>query len=53
LKQENFKLQQQTYEYVDYLKKLVEVAQIMRKEFYIVIPFDYIEDKSVRDTGIM
>jgi hypothetical protein len=25
----------------------------MRKEFYIVIPFDYIEDKSVRDTGIM
>lgn len=53
LKQENFKLQQQTYEYIDYLKKLVEIAQIMRKEFYIIIPFDYVENKSVRDTGIM
>jgi len=53
LKQENFKLQRQTYEYIDYLKKLVEVAQIMRKEFYLVIPFDYVENKSVRDTGIM
>jgi len=53
LKQENFKLQQQTYEYVDYLKKLVEIAQIMKKEFYIVVPFDYIENRSVRDTGFV
>lgn len=53
LKQENYKLQRQTYEYIDYLKKLVEIAQIMRKEFYIVLPFDYVENRSVRDTGIM
>ena len=40
LKQENQLLQNQTYEYIAYLKKLIEVAQIMKKEFYIVVPFD-------------
>ncbi len=52
VKQENSLLQNQTYEYIEYLKKLVEVAQIMKKEFYIVIPFDQEEDKSVKDPGI-
>jgi len=47
--QENSLLQNQTYEYIEYLKKLVEVAQIMRKEFYIIVPFDKIEDRSVKD----
>jgi hypothetical protein len=40
LKQTNSLLQNQTYEYIEYLRKLIEVAQIMKKEFYIVIPFD-------------
>jgi type IV secretory pathway VirB4 component len=40
LKQTNPLLQSQTYEYIEYLKKLIEVAQIMRKDFYIVVPID-------------
>ena len=50
--QKNSLLQNQTYEYIEYLKKLVEVAQIMKKEFYIVIPFDMEENRSVKDTSI-
>lgn len=53
LKQKNPLLQNQTYEYIEYLKKLIEVAQIMKKEFYIIIPFDKVENSSVRDTSIM
>ncbi len=49
IKQQNSLLQNQTYEYIEYLKKLVEVAQIMKKEFYIIIPYDTDEWKSVRD----
>lgn len=51
LKQENELLQNQTYEYIAYLKKLIEVAQIMKKEFYIVVPFDNDWNKSVKDTS--
>lgn len=50
--QKNELLQNQTYEYIDYLKKLVEVAQIMKKDFYIVVPFDKEEDQSVKSAGI-
>ena len=50
--QKNELLQNQTYEYIEYLKKLVEVAQIMRKDFYIVVPFDQEEDNSVKDSSI-
>ena len=39
-KQENKLLQEQTYEYAQYIKKLVEYADIMEKEFYVVIPYD-------------
>ena len=52
INQKNELLQNQTYEYIEYLKKLVEVAQIMKKEFYVVVPFDQEEDKSVKDPGI-
>ena len=38
--QQNALLQTQTLKYIEFLKNLVEYAQIMRKEFYIVIPFD-------------
>jgi len=50
--QKNELLQNQTYEYIEYLKKLVEVAQIMRKDFYIVVPYDETENTSVKDSGI-
>lgn len=53
VKQENPLLQNQTYEYISYLKKLIEVAQIMKKDFYIIVPFDNLENKSVRDNSIM
>lgn len=51
LNQKNPLLQNQTYEYIEYLKKLIEVAQIMKKDFYIVIPFDEVEWESVKDTS--
>lgn len=53
LKQENSLLQEQTYEYIAYLKKLIEVAQIMRKDFYIVVPFDEEENSSVKDNSLL
>lgn len=53
IKQENSLLQNQTYEYIQYLKKLIEVAQIMKKEFYIIVPFDEEENKSVKNDSIM
>jgi len=53
LKQQNQLLQNQTYEYIEYLKKLIEVAQIMKKEFYIIVPYDKLEDISVRDTSLL
>jgi hypothetical protein len=34
------------------LKKLIEVAQIMKKEFYIIIPYDQIQNASVKDTSL-
>lgn len=51
IKQKNKLLQNQTYEYIEYLTKLIEVAQIMKKEFYIVIPYDDNENKSVKDSS--
>lgn len=39
-KQTNSLLQRQTQEYVDYIQRLIEYADIMEKEFYIVVPTD-------------
>lgn len=39
-KQENPLLQKQTYEYAEYIERLIEYADIMQKEFYIIIPYD-------------
>ncbi len=39
-KQKNKLLQQQTYEYIEYISKLVEYADIMEKEFYVVVPYN-------------
>ncbi len=53
VKQTNPLLQNQTYEYISYLKKLIEVAQIMKKDFYIVVPFDEEENKSIKDDSFL
>lgn len=53
LNQKNQLLQNQTYEYIEYLRKLIEVAQIMKKDFYIVVPFDNDGDNSVRDISMV
>ncbi len=39
-KQTNQLLQEQTYEYAEYVKRLVEYADIMEKEFYVIVPYD-------------
>ena len=39
-KQKNPLLQEQTFEYADYIKKLVDYANIMDKEFYVVVPYE-------------
>lgn len=39
-KQTNALLQKQTHEYIDYIQRLIEYADIMEKEFYVVIPTD-------------
>ena len=38
--QENKLLKDQTLDYIDYIKRLIEYADIMQKEFYVVIPYD-------------
>ena len=53
LKQKNPLLQNQTYEYIEYLNNLIETSQIMKKEFYIIVPYDENENKSVKDNSIM
>lgn len=52
VKQQNPLLQEQTYRYIDFLTNLIDMAQIMKKEFYIVVPYDTDENKSVRDSGM-
>jgi hypothetical protein len=39
-KQTNNLLQRQTHEYIDYIQRLIEYADIMEKEFYVVVPQD-------------
>lgn len=39
-KQTNLLLQRQTFEYVDFISKLIEYADIMEKEFYVIVPYD-------------
>ncbi|MBI5421622.1 hypothetical protein HZA44_00605 [Candidatus Peregrinibacteria bacterium] len=39
-KHENPLLKQQTLEYADYIQKLIEYADIMEKNFYVVVPYD-------------
>ena len=39
-KHESALLKDQTLEYADYIQKLVEYADIMEKNFYVVVPYD-------------
>ncbi len=38
--QSNPLLQKQTYEYIDFISRLVEYADIMEKDFLVVVPYD-------------
>ena len=40
MEHENPLLKQQTLEYADYVHKLIEYADIMEKNFYVVVPYD-------------
>lgn len=40
VKQMNPLLQKQTFEYIEYITRLVEYADIMEKQFYVIIPQD-------------
>lgn len=51
-KQQNTLLKNQTDRYIDFLLTLIDVAQIMKKEFYIVVPYDQEGNESVRKNGI-
>ncbi len=51
VRQINPLLQEQTYKYIDFLVNLVDLAQIMKKDFYIIVPFDNDQNKSIRDTS--
>jgi len=46
-KQENPLLKEQTMEYADFVKKLVEYTDIMQKEFYVIVPFDPLRSKDL------
>jgi type IV secretory pathway VirB4 component len=39
-KNENSLLKKQTFEYCEYIQKLVEYADIMEKKFYVIVPYD-------------
>lgn len=46
VKQTNPLLQKQTFEYIEYISRLVEYADIMEKSFYVIVPQDpYGEEK--------
>lgn len=45
--QKNQLLKDQSERYVEFLTNLVNVAQIMKKEFYIIIPHDEENNESV------
>jgi hypothetical protein len=50
VKQQNPLLQEQAYRYIDFLVNLIDMAQIMKKDFYIIVPYDTDDNKSVRQT---
>lgn len=51
--QQNPLLKEQTDKYIDFLLTLIDLAQIMKKDFYIVIPYDFENNESVRKTDFI
>ena len=51
-KQDNKLLQEQTFEYAQYVKRLVEYADIMEKEFYVIVPYDPARAPQPGGTGV-
>ncbi len=45
--QKNPLLKDQSERYIEFLTNLVNVAQIMKKEFYVIIPHDELDNQSV------
>lgn len=52
-KQKNPLLQRQTDRYIEFLLTLIDLAQIMKKEFYIVIPYDHEDNESVKKSDFI
>lgn len=50
-KQQNPLLQKQTFEYVEYIERLLEYADIMDKKFYVVIPYESFKSQKVSFFG--
>lgn len=50
-KQENPLLQRQTLEYVEYIERLLEYADIMDKRFYVVVPYESFKSQKVSFFG--
>jgi hypothetical protein len=50
-KQENPLLQKQTFEYVEYIERLLEYADIMDKKFYVVVPYESFKSQKVSFFG--
>lgn len=50
--QSNQLLKEQTIRYIEFLNNLVDMAQIMKKEFYIIVPHDETDNSSVRSTSL-
>lgn len=50
--QANTLLKEQSERYIEFLTNLVNVAQIMKKEFYIIIPHDETDNQSVSPKGM-
>lgn len=45
--QENPLLKKQTTEYIEYIKKLVEYADIMEKSFFVIVPIDPLRSQNL------
>ena len=50
--QKNPLLKDQSERYIEFLTNLVNVAQIMKKEFYVIIPHDETNDQGVSPRGM-
>lgn len=50
--QKNPLLKDQSERYIEFLTNLVNVAQIMKKEFYVIIPHDEVDNQSVSPRGM-